>query len=82
VLHGPCRQDTKLSTIVLLLRGMRASIVLDVHRPVSMVAIIGDRTLKGMCIRILKSEVLVEHRVGVFEASQVKASLGCQSMMA
>ncbi len=68
-------QDTKLSTIVLLLRGMRAAIVLDVHRLVAMVAIVGKGVLKGMTIGILKSKVLVEHRVWVLEACQVKTGL-------
>ena len=68
-------QDTKLSTIVLLLRGMRAAIVLNVHRLVAMVAIIGEGVLKRMTIGILKSKILVEHRVRVLEASQVKTGL-------
>jgi hypothetical protein len=34
-----------------------------------------------MCIGILKSKVLVKHRVGVVEASKVKTSLGCKRMM-
>jgi hypothetical protein len=47
----------------------------------SMVAIERIRALEGMSIRILKLKVLVKYRVGIFEAREVEAGLGCKRMM-
>ncbi len=80
MLNRPGSQDAKLPAIVLL-RGMWAPIALNVHRSMSMVAIERMRALEGMSIRILKSKVLVKHRIGVFETRKVKAGLGCKRMM-
>jgi hypothetical protein len=67
--------------LLLLLRGMRAG-TLDVHRTMSMVAIEGAWELEGMLsMWILKSEVLVESRVGIVESRQVKTRLGREWMV-
>ena len=68
-------QDTELASSTVLMRGMWATIALNLHRPVSMVAIERVWRLKGMSIGILQSEVLVKHRVVIVEASEVKTSL-------
>ena len=84
MLDGVCSQDAKLAAIaVLLLRGMRAPVVLNRHRPMTtnIAAFEGIRGLESMAVRVLQTEVLVEHRVVIVETSQVKAGLGAHAMM-
>lgn len=84
MLDGVCSQDAKLAAIVeLLLRGMRAPVVLNMHRPVTnmIAAFEGIRGLEGMAVWVLQTKVLVEHRVVIVEAGQVKAGLGAHAMM-
>ena len=75
-------QDTELPAIAVLLRGMRAPGILNVHRSMSMIPVEGIWVLEGVPIRILKTEVLVKHWVIVVEASEVKTRLRCEGMMA
>lgn len=69
-------QDAELSRPIMLMQGMRAAIALDLHRPMYMVAFEGIRRRKGMAVGILQAEVLVEHRIVIVEASEVKTRLG------
>jgi hypothetical protein len=81
VLDWPRSQDTELPTIAMLLRGMRAPIVGDMHWAVSMTAIKGIGGLEGMAIWILQAQILVKHRVIVVEPGKVKAGLGREGMV-
>ena len=66
-------QDAELTSSSVLMRGMWAAIALDLHRPVTMVAI---ESLESMWIGVLQSKVLVKHWVVIVEAREVKTSLG------
>jgi hypothetical protein len=48
---------------------------------VSMVPVERNWVLEGVPVWILKTEVLVKHRVIVVEAGEVKARLRCEGMM-
>jgi hypothetical protein len=75
-------QDAELPTIAVLLRGMRAPGILNVHRAMSMIPVEDICVLESVSIGILKTEVLVKHWVIVVEAGEVKTRLRCESMMA
>ena len=80
MLDRPRGQDSELTTITVL-RGMRASIVLDMHGSMAMTMVERICVLEGVAIWILQSQILVEHRVIVVEPIEVESSLRCESMM-
>lgn len=80
MLDRPCRQDAKLSAIAVLLRGMRISVVRDVHWLVAVIALKRIRGLECMSIWILHPQVLMIDMV-VVEGGKVKPALGCEGVM-
>lgn len=81
MLHRASCKDAELASTGVLMRGMRAAIVLNLHRPMPVVTIERIRILEGMAIGILQSEVLVEHRVVIVKASEVESCLRRERMM-
>ena len=69
-------QDAKLTSSSVLMRCMRAAVALNLHRSVAMITIKGIGRMKAMFVGILQAEVLVNERVVIVEARQVKTRLG------